>query len=60
MEEKIRRLISKAPLTDRQLKQKTNANRAGLWFYNQAKTNLLNAREIQWIKEAKKYAIEKA
>lgn len=57
MEEKIRRQLNKRPLSERELKQKTNANRAGLWFYNQAKNNLIHAKEIRWDKGLKKYAI---
>ena len=51
MEEKIRRVLkSKGPLKDRDLKRMTNANRAGLWAYNQAKTNLRDAGEIAFVR----------
>lgn len=54
MEEKIRRALSHRdektddliPLTDRELKQKTNANRTGLYFYRLAIKNLEIAKEI--------------
>lgn len=54
MEEKIRRALSRRnketgkiiPLTDRQLKQVTNANRAGLYFYGLGLKNLQKAEEI--------------
>jgi hypothetical protein len=46
MEEKIRRQLAAGPKTDRVLRQKTNADRAGLWFYETAKNNLKRAGEI--------------
>jgi hypothetical protein len=46
LEEKIRRVLSRGKMTERELKQLTNANRAGLWFYESAKKNLMAAREI--------------
>ena len=57
LEEKIRRVLNRHPRTDRELKQYTHAKKAGLWIYNQAKTNLLNAKEVMWDKGTKKYAI---
>ena len=56
MEEKIRRVLStKGPQTDRGLRQRTNANRAGLWIYNNARVNLLREHEILRNKETKRW-----
>ena len=54
MEEKIRRILSRKDeetgktieLSDRRLKQLTNANRTGLFFYNVARKNLRDSDEI--------------
>jgi hypothetical protein len=46
MEEKIRRVLANGPKTDRVLKQRTNANRVGLWFFDTAKKNLQRYDEI--------------
>jgi len=47
MEEKIRRVLKQnGHLTERNIKRKTNAHRAGLWAYNQARDNLRGAGEI--------------
>ena len=46
MEEKIRRQLKGSALKDAQLKQRVNANRAGLWFYDTAMKNLKKAGEI--------------
>lgn len=47
LEQKIRRqLKTKGSLSDWELKQATNANRDGLWFYEAAKQNLIKAEEI--------------
>jgi len=50
MEEKIRRQLKRGPLKDRELKQKTGAYRAGLWFYDTALNNLRRAAEVAWNK----------
>lgn len=48
MEEKIRRVLKiKGPLSDRELKQQTHGNRAGLWLYEQAKQNLKRSTELR-------------
>lgn len=58
MEERIRRTLSaRGPLTERQLKQATNANRTGLWVFGAAKQNLIKAGEIVWQKAGKRYEI---
>lgn len=53
MEERIRRHLKTNPLRDRELKQKTGANRAGLWIYDMAIHNLQKAGEIGWNKSSK-------
>jgi len=55
MEEKIRRQLRRKALKDFQLKQKVNANRAGLWVYNTALNNLKQAGEIAWNKKKKRW-----
>jgi hypothetical protein len=46
MEEKIRRHLSAGPLRDRELKQKTNYKKKGLWVWEQATKNMEKANEI--------------
>ncbi|MGO9373797.1 MAG: hypothetical protein ACLQBD_17035 [Syntrophobacteraceae bacterium] len=46
MEAKIRRVIAIGPASDRDLRRKTNADRAGLWVYRTALDNLRRSREI--------------
>jgi len=53
MEELIRRHLSKGALKDRELKQKVNANRVGIWVYDSAIKNLRKAEEIGWNKKNK-------
>jgi hypothetical protein len=56
MEEKIRRqLKSRGLLTDRELKQYTNAARTGIWAYQTARENLKRAREIGFNNKQKVY-----
>src|SRR5262249_29677521 len=47
IEENISRNLKRGPLTERELKQKVNANRAGLWAFNTALANLIKAREVE-------------
>lgn len=55
MEEKIRRVLSACgTLKDYELKQKVNANRAGLKVYQFAMQNLKAAQEIGWKNKTKK------
>jgi len=55
MEESIRRHLKREQLKDYELKQKTGANRAGLWIYDSALKNLLRAKEISWDKKSKQW-----
>lgn len=56
MEEKIRRCItSRGPQKEWELKQNTNAKRAGYWVFEKAKENLRSAGEIQWDKGRKSW-----
>jgi len=50
LEERIRRTLKGGPKTDRDLKQRTNANREGLWYYGMAINNLVKFKEIIWDK----------
>ena len=55
MEEKIRRQLKRRALKDAQLKQRVNANRAGLWAYKSAMDNLKRAGEIGWNNKKKRW-----
>nr|NQU93674.1 DUF3987 domain-containing protein [Bacteroidota bacterium] len=55
MEEGIRRVLKRGPLKDRELKQKTNARRYGLWVYKTALNGLQEANEIIWCSKNKKW-----
>jgi hypothetical protein len=57
IEEKIRRQLRTGPKTERELKQKTNAHRNGLWFFNMAMKNLTNAREMIWDRKVKQWKL---
>ena len=57
MEEKIRRQLSTGSKKERTLKQNVNANRAGLWVYDQAKKNLGRAEEIFFNKKTKEWRL---
>ncbi len=55
IEEKIRRALGKGPLTNSKLKQGTNANRAGLWYFDNAIKNLQRSEEIGWDKKTNQW-----
>ena len=55
MEEKIRRVLAEGPRSDRELKQRTHARRAGLWIYEAARRNLERGKEISWDRKKKFY-----
>lgn len=57
IEESIRRQLRKGPLKERELKQRTNSNRTGLFYFNTALKNLTNAKEIKYDKYSKKYKL---
>jgi len=57
MEEKIRRVLSLHQKSDRELKQATNANRTGLFFFINAKKNLQSAGEIVFDSKEKKWSL---
>ena len=59
MEEKIRRLLqAKGPLSERDLKRHTHVERTGLWVYAMAMKNLQISREIQWLKNDKRWVLQ--
>ena len=55
LEEKVRRVLSSGPKTDKEIKQSTNANRVGLWFYSMAIKNLSGSDEIKRNKKTKRW-----
>lgn len=58
MEEKIRRVLKQGAKTERELKQRTNAHRPGLWVFEQAKTNLMRADEIGFAKGSNEWFLK--
>jgi len=57
LEEKIRRSLRQRPLKDYELKKATNAHRAGLWAFDNAKKNLMRSSEIRWDKVGKVWTL---
>jgi hypothetical protein len=57
MEEKIRRQLRAGPKTERQLKQNTNAQRSGTWFFETARKNLVRVEEIVWDTRSKRWCM---
>jgi len=55
MEERIRRALSRRPMPESELKKHTNARRYGLWAFNAAKRNLIEAGEITFSSAKKRY-----
>jgi hypothetical protein len=55
MEERIRRVLGEGPLSDRELKQKTHANRTGLNIFKNAVLNLTKDGEISHDAKLKQY-----
>jgi hypothetical protein len=55
MEERIRRALSRNAMTERELRNFTNAKRHGLWAFNAAKSNLLEAGEIGYSSAKRRY-----
>jgi hypothetical protein len=59
MEEKIRRVINaKGPLKDWEIKRAVNSSKKGLWVYNTARQNLIQARELEYDKKEKRYSLK--
>jgi len=57
LEEKIRRTLNKkGSITERELKQFTNASRTGLWLFMTALSNLRNSGEVTIDKSTKKWS----
>jgi hypothetical protein len=48
MEEKIRRVLAKKPLREREVKRRCHYERAGLWVWNKALENLKKAGEVAY------------
>jgi len=57
MEEKIRRQLVNGPKKERDLKQRVNANRAGIWAFDTAKKNLQRANDMAWDKKSKMWKL---
>jgi 5S rRNA maturation endonuclease (ribonuclease M5) len=53
MEEKIRRVLDSGSKRKRDLKRAVHADRAGIWFFENAVTNLEKSEEISYDKETK-------
>jgi 5S rRNA maturation endonuclease (ribonuclease M5) len=58
MEELIRRALTQGNKKDRELKQRVNAYRAGLWFYETALKNLRKSKEVFWNKKQKSWYLK--
>jgi len=57
LEEKVRRVLHTGPKTKRELAKAVNAHRAGVWMYEMALSNLLQAKQI--CKADKRYILIK-
>jgi hypothetical protein len=57
MEERIRRVLAKGPVAERDLKNRTHASRVGLWAWNVAVRNLESAGELQIAPQTKVYRL---
>ncbi len=58
LEERVRReLRARGPLTRRDLRRYTNADRSGVWVFETALTNLVRAQDIRWDRATKRYAL---
>ena len=58
IEEKLRRVLKKEPLSDRDLKRAVNYHRVGLWVYNAALSNLKESEEISFQKRDKVWMLK--
>ena len=60
MEQRIRNVLrDRGPLTERELKQYSNATRTGLWIYTSAMQNLRKEREVAINKSDRKWFLAK-
>ena len=57
LEEKIRRQLRKGTMKKYQLKQNSNANKAGLWYFDTALKNLLKD-EIHFDSKTKLFSLK--
>ena len=57
-EEKIRRVLLPGPRSERELQQRTHAQRMGLWVWKSALKNLCENGEVCFDKKSKLYGIE--
>ena len=55
MEEKIRRVLNGGCKSKRELQRAVHAERAGIWYFETALTNLLKSEEIINDTKTKKY-----
>lgn len=55
LEEKIRRVLQTGPKKKRELSKAVNAHRSGLWMFNMALSNLLNAGQIAELKKTYRF-----
>ena len=58
VEEKIRRVLSAGPRSDRDLKRAVHYNRIGTWVFSNAMRNLTNGGEIQFDKKANAWGLK--
>jgi hypothetical protein len=58
VEEKIRRVLSVKPLSDRDLKRAVHYNRIGSWVFQNALRNLSQVKEIAWDKRVKRWGLQ--
>jgi hypothetical protein len=58
LEESIRRVLSTyGPLTERELKQRVNYQRVGVWVFNQALDNLLRSKEVRFLSDKRRLGL---
>jgi len=57
LEERIRRVLTIAPKSERDLRKAVHYERVGLWTYQNAVQNLTRSREIQWNKAQGKWEL---
>jgi hypothetical protein len=60
VEAKIRRILTTGPKSKKDLQQRTNAHRAGLWIWKSALQNLIDNQEVVFDTERKVYRLGEA